>query len=150
VYAWINLERMNMRHVLLVEDVPDIARVVSLSLDPARYHLTWAETLAGARATLRGGRLPDAVVLDIGLPDGDGLSLCRELKGRAPEVPVIVVTADGVPRSAAIAAGADRFLPKPFDPDELGRAIDALAAPGMRRRPRPTQPPRAPAPGGAR
>jgi two-component system catabolic regulation response regulator CreB len=114
--------------ILLVEDEPDIALIVSLCLPPERFALACAVTLGEARGVLRLGLVPDMVVLDIGLPDGDGLTLCRELKAERPDLPVAVVTADvGEPtRQRSSAAGADRFLGKPFAPDEFCATLDEL------------------------
>ncbi len=69
---------------------------------------------------------PDAILLDRGLPDGDGLDLCREVKARCPALPILVLTAHAQARGEALAAGADRFLVKPFDPDELAAAVAGL------------------------
>jgi DNA-binding response OmpR family regulator len=122
--------------ILVVEDEPDITLVVRLCLNPGRYAVACATTLAEARGLLSAGPLPDLVVLDLGLPDGDGLVLCREVKAVHPALPVMVLTAytHEEAREAASQAGADRFIEKPFDPDDLCATVDELLG---RRRARP-------------
>jgi DNA-binding response OmpR family regulator len=118
------------RRLLFVEDDPDIATVLRLAFDPLQYQSEWVTTLAAARDRLL-HRPPDAVLLDLGLPDGDGLDLCREIKATWPALPVVVVSARGAGqvRYQALACGADGFLPKPFDPEVLEAAIGRLVAP---------------------
>jgi two-component system KDP operon response regulator KdpE len=115
------------RRLLFVEDDPDIATVLRLAFDPRDYRSEWVTTLAAARERLA-HRRPEAVVLDLGLPDGDGLGLCGEIKATWPALPVLVVTARGAgaARSRALACGADGFLPKPFDPDRLVAGVGRL------------------------
>jgi two-component system catabolic regulation response regulator CreB len=119
---------MPPRVVLLVEDEPDIAAVLRLCLDPQRFAVACAGTLAAARDRLARGPRPDLVVLDLGLPDGNGLTLCREVKAEHPALPVMVLTAytHEETREAASQAGADRFVEKPFDPDDLRATVDQL------------------------
>jgi ribonuclease P protein subunit RPR2 len=79
---------------------------------------------------------PDVLVLDLGLPDEDGLVLCRELKDRHPTLPVVVLTGRDATtvEGAASSAGADVFLRKPFGPLELIDVVEALAAGRSQRR----------------
>ena len=118
------------RRLLCVEDDPDIATILRLCFDPLKYEVEWVATLAAARQRLV-QRPPDAVVLDLGLPDGDGLALCGEIKADRPTLPVVVLTARGGPavRHDALARGADGFLPKPFEPEALAAEIGRLVAP---------------------
>jgi two-component system response regulator MprA len=71
---------------------------------------------------------PDAVVLDVGLPDMDGLALCRRLRRAGNAVPVLMVSARGAPehRIDGLDAGADDYLPKPYDVGELRARLRAL------------------------
>jgi DNA-binding response OmpR family regulator len=115
---------------LVVEDEPDIVAVIGLSLPPPRYALLVADSIAAARRLLATAPSPDVVVLDWVLPDGDADALCRELKARRPAPPVVVLTARGAAREAALAAGADVFILKPFDPDALQATVDRLVASG--------------------
>lgn len=88
-----------------------------------------AESLAEARAILRSQPV-DLVLLDVRLPDGDGLDLARELRG-APgrRTPVVIVSASVMPaeRLAALAAGGDQFIGKPVDPGQLVATVAALS-----------------------
>lgn len=95
-----------------------------------------AEGLAAARRALADRPAPHVVVLDVLLPDGNGLDLCRELKATCPSPAVLVLTAmdEARTRREALDAGADLFVAKPFDPDELEaatqRMLDAVTAEG--------------------
>jgi DNA-binding response OmpR family regulator len=114
-------------YILLIEDEPEVASFVRRGLIYAGYEVEVAydgETgLAMARE-----RLPDLVVLDIMLPDIDGLEVCRRLRAGSPDLPILMLTAkDAVPdRVAGLDAGADDYLVKPFAFDELLARIRAL------------------------
>ena len=86
-----------------------------------------AETGAGALADVT-ATVPDAVVLDIGLPDIDGLEVCRLLRREGNRVPVLMLTARAAvaDRIDGLDAGADDYLVKPFDVDELKARLRAL------------------------
>lgn len=116
------------KRLLLVEDQPDIVVLILLSLQPAHFLVTVAGDLATARAVLAIRPSPDVVLLDIGLPDGSGLDLCRDIKAATPLLPVIVMTASEptAAERAAVAAGADGFVPKPFEPDVMSAAVERL------------------------
>jgi DNA-binding response OmpR family regulator len=90
--------------------------------------------LASGRAALRQGSF-DALVLDLMLPDGDGLELCRSLRTES-DLPVLMLTARGDPtdRVVGLELGADDYLPKPFDPRELLARLRAIL---RRRQPQP-------------
>ena len=91
--------------------------------------LVSAESLAEARAILRSQDI-HLVLLDVRLPDGDGLDLARELRNSPGErIPVVVVSASVLPaeRLAALAAGGDKFIGKPVDPAELVATVAAIA-----------------------
>jgi len=110
------------RHVLIVEDEPDIAFMLRLVFEEG-YLVTLAGDLAQARAALSRAVLPDLILLDVMLPDGNGLEFCREVKDSQPLIPVIIMTAYArggpVQEAHARACGAEGFVPKPFDVDEL-------------------------------
>lgn len=115
--------------ILGVEDDPDIAALLRLIFDPACYVVTVAEDLAVARATLAEAPPPDLIILDVELPDGNGLDLCRELKATWPALPVLVLTAQDEVRAEAFEAGATLFMPKPFDPNDLAATVEELLHP---------------------
>ncbi len=91
------------------------------------YEVVLAETGVQALAEVSGS-IPDAVVLDVGLPDIDGLEVCRLLRREGNRVPILMLTArDAVSdRVAGLDAGADDYLVKPFDIDELKARLRAL------------------------
>jgi two-component system KDP operon response regulator KdpE len=105
--------------ILVVDDEPQILRAVRTSLHAAGYDVDVAETAAGA-LTAAAARPPDAVILDLMLPDGNGIDVCRELR-RWTTAPVLVLSAvgDEQEKVAALDAGADDYVTKPFGIDEL-------------------------------
>ena len=109
-----------LRHkVLLVEDEADIRRFVRMALESEDHEVQEAETVR--RALIDAGtRRPDLVVLDLGLPDGDGVDFIRELRTWSA-APVIVLSArtGEADKIAALDAGADDYLVKPFSVGEL-------------------------------
>ena len=106
--------------VLVIEDEPAIADVIRRYLTADGFTAAFARTGADGLAALRRDR-PVAVILDIGLPDIDGLSLCRDLRAAGDWTPVLFVTArdEDVDRIVGLEAGADDYLVKPFHPREL-------------------------------
>lgn len=119
--------------ILVVEDDPRLAEMLSEYLGEAGFRITLASL--GATALRRLGESAyDAVVLDLMLPDMDGLNVCRELRKQA-DTPVLMLTArgDAIDRIVGLELGADDYLPKPFEPRELLarlRAILRRRAPG--------------------
>ncbi|HEX7126086.1 MAG TPA: response regulator [Thermodesulfobacteriota bacterium] len=118
------------QRVLVVEDDPDTAALLSLLIGTEGYEVHVVATLRDARAAFA-GLAPALVVLDVVLPDGDGLTLCSDLRGRRPRVPVVVVTArvDAATRAASLAAGCAAFIAKPFELDEIVAEIHAAIGP---------------------
>jgi len=110
-----------------VDDDRALRDVLRRALSLAGYEVMLAETGAGALAEVA-GVVPDAVVLDVGLPDIDGLEVCRLLRREGNRVPVLMLTArDAVSdRIDGLDAGADDYLVKPFDIDELKARLRAL------------------------
>jgi two-component system response regulator MprA len=113
--------------LLVVDDDRALRDVLRRALTLAGYEVMLAETGAGALAEVA-GVVPDAVVLDVGLPDIDGLEVCRLLRREGNRVPVLMLTArDAVSdRIDGLDAGADDYLVKPFDIDELKARLRAL------------------------
>jgi DNA-binding response OmpR family regulator len=112
--------------VLLVEDDVRLAEMVSEYLGGAGFDIS--RVASGAAALERLARQPyDALVLDLNLPDIDGLEVCRRLRARW-DTPVLMLTARGEPmdRVVGLELGADDYLPKPFEPRELLARLRAL------------------------
>src|SRR5437867_3008139 len=111
--------------ILLIEDDPRLAEMVSEYLGEAGFRVSIAAT--GRAGLERLAREPfDALVLDLMLPDMDGLDVCRELRAKH-EPPVLMLTArgDAADRIVGLELGADDYLPKPFQPLEaFDRSID--------------------------
>ena len=114
--------------VLLIEDDSRLAAMVSEYLGKAGFHVVHAET--GARGLALHGREPaDVVILDLMLPDGDGLDICRQMRARSDSpIPILMLTARGDPmdRVVGLEMGADDYLPKPFEPRELLARLRAI------------------------
>src|SRR6478736_9682099 len=104
---------------IVIEDEPQIRRFVRGALEAEGWQVHEAGTLRDGLAAA-GTRQPDLVVLDLGLPDGDGVSLIRDVRGWSG-VPIIVLSArtDEADKIAALDAGADDYLTKPFGVGEL-------------------------------
>jgi two-component system response regulator MprA len=113
--------------LLVVDDDRALRDVLRRSLTLAGYDVKVTETGAGALSDVS-STVPDAVVLDIGLPDIDGLEVCRLLRREGNRVPILMLTArDAVAdRIDGLDAGADDYLVKPFDIDELKARLRAL------------------------
>ncbi|KIH78096.1 two-component system, OmpR family, alkaline phosphatase synthesis response regulator PhoP [Geoalkalibacter ferrihydriticus] len=112
--------------LLAIDDDPDILRVLKANLGLHGFSILTAETLMGARRILELQR-PALVLLDLMLPDGDGLDFCREIKERHPLLPVIMLTAkDQVDdKVTGLEIGADDYMVKPFETSELLARIRA-------------------------
>lgn len=116
---------MNTRQVVLIEDEPHIRRFVRAALEEEGCTVFEADNAARG-LTEAGTRKPDLVIVDLGLPDRDGLELIRDLRGWS-EVPVIVLSARSAEadKIAALDLGADDYLTKPFGIGELVARVRA-------------------------
>ncbi len=117
---------VNGPSVLIVEDEEGIASFVRAYLEREGFRVSWAATSAEALAEFNRER-PQLIVLDIGLPDGDGFDLCRRMRAGSI-VPIIMLTArDGeADRIGGLELGADDYITKPFSPGELVARIKAV------------------------
>jgi len=124
------------REVLVVEDEPDIRRLVVLHLERDGFRCRTAATGPDALREVKAAA-PDLVILDLMLPELDGLEVCRQLRSdrRTAAVPIIMLTAksDEVDRVVGLEVGADDYVGKPFSPKELVARVRAVL-----RRSRPT------------
>jgi len=114
--------------VLVVEDDFDLSGALTRLLTRRGFHVTHCTHGAEALHLLE-QELFELVVLDLGLPGMDGLQMLQRLRARGLALPVLVLTARGAvgDRVAGLNAGADDYLAKPFDPDELEARLRALA-----------------------
>lgn len=127
-------------NILLVEDDAGIGRFVTRGLAALGYRVAWERD--GSRAlNLLAGESFAAALIDLGLPDCDGLDLCRALRSSGRQVPVLMLTARGAlqDRLDGFAAGADDYLAKPFAFDEMVARLGAIVRRGT---PAPPSPPR--------
>jgi DNA-binding response OmpR family regulator len=117
---------MTVHRVLLVEDDARLATMVVDYLGEAGFRMTRAATGAAAMQ-LAAAESFDAIILDLMLPDADGLDLCRALRTKS-DIPVLMLTARGDPldRVVGLEIGADDYLPKPFEPRELLARLRAI------------------------
>jgi two-component system, OmpR family, KDP operon response regulator KdpE len=114
------------QRVLVVDDEPQILRALRATLRGAGYDVETADTAEGA-LTAAAAHPPEAVILDLVLPDGDGTQVARELRTWS-EAPIVVLSAVGDERQkiAALDAGADDYVTKPFSVDELLARLRAV------------------------
>jgi len=112
--------------ILMIDDDARLAAMVSDYLGGAGFRLTVAGTGREGEALLKRESF-DAVILDLMLPDADGLDLCRRLRG-STDVPILMLTARGEPmdRVVGLEVGANDYLAKPFEPRELQARLRAI------------------------
>ena len=120
---------MQNNSLLLIDDDNRLTSMMGDYLGGHGFEVATAASLAAGREQLRAGHY-DALVLDLMLPDGDGLDLTRELRAdpRTRRLPLLMLTARGEPldRILGLEIGADDYLPKPFEPRELLARVRAL------------------------
>ena len=114
------------KQLLVVDDDTDILKVLKANLELYGFHAITAETWAKAKQALA-VLLPDLIILDLTLPDGDGIEICRLLKEDYPGIPVIMLTArDRVSdKVMGFESGADDYIIKPFETLELIARVKA-------------------------
>ncbi len=112
--------------VLVVEDAPEFAQMLTAILRKANHRVRTATTIADALEALR-ATPPDLVVLDLTLPDGDGLDLCRAIRDRSTAYILVVSGRDEeIDKLLGFKLGADDYVTKPFSPRELAARVEAL------------------------
>jgi DNA-binding response OmpR family regulator len=122
----VNTANAAQNHILMIDDDVDLNKLLTEYLARFGHRLATATTAARGLHELRRER-PDLVILDIMLPDIDGLTLCREIR-REYDVPIIMLTARGeiADRVLGLELGADDYLSKPFEPRELVARIQSV------------------------
>ncbi len=124
-----------MTHILLVEDDPAIAMSLKVTCKREGWKITWLDNASSVLPMLHSNEAQDlsAIILDVGLPDGDGLSLCQQIR-HAPDIsylkdiPIVFLTArsDEVDRILGLEMGGDDYCAKPFSPRELVARLKAI------------------------
>lgn len=124
-------------HILIVEDDPAIATSLRVTFKREGWQVTWLDNASSVIPTLENFYRQDqpisGIVLDVGLPDGDGLSLCQNIRhsdhiGSLKQLPIVFLTArsDEVDRILGLEMGGDDYCPKPFSPRELVARLKAI------------------------
>lgn len=113
--------------ILIVDDDPEIRKLLARYIESQGFRVLLAATCGELRERLATHRV-DLIVLDVMLPDGSGLEMCRNLRGERSAVPIILLTAlkEDVDRIIGLEIGADDYLGKPFNPRELVARIRAV------------------------
>jgi two-component system OmpR family response regulator len=116
----------SVSRVAVVEDDPEISRMMTNYMADHGFEVTAARNGQDLDRLMLGVKI-DCVILDVGLPGEDGLSICRRLRGKS-SVPIIMVTGRGsdTDRIVGLEVGADDYLPKPFNPRELVARVRAV------------------------
>ncbi|MGH1427512.1 MAG: response regulator [Arenicella sp.] len=121
--------------VLLVEDDFIIADAIMKSTAKAGLQLEWVNSIKAAKAAVDIDKQLTLLILDLGLPDGDGLNFLRSIRSDGAVMPVLILTARDEPRARVLGldSGADDYLIKPFDMNELVARVRALQRRSMGR-----------------
>ncbi|PKH64050.1 DNA-binding response regulator [Psychrobacter sp. 4Dc] len=124
-----------MTHILLVEDDPAIAMSLKVTCKREGWQITWLDNASSVLPMLHSHKAQDlsAIIMDVGLPDGDGLSLCQQIR-HTPDIdalkdlPIVFLTArsDEVDRILGLEMGGDDYCAKPFSPRELVARLKAI------------------------
>jgi two-component system phosphate regulon response regulator OmpR len=113
--------------ILVVDDDPEIRKLLARYIESQGFRVLLAATCRELRERLATHQV-DLIVLDVMLPDGSGLDLCRDLRAQRSKVPIILLTAlkEDVDRIIGLEIGADDYLGKPFNPRELIARVRAI------------------------
>lgn len=117
-----------MQQLLLIDDDVELCELLGAWLSQEGYQVFYAHSTQHARQLLRTEASYDLVILDVMLPDGNGLELLKELRENLPQLPVLMLSARGEPmdRVLGLELGADDYLAKPCDPRELSARLKAI------------------------
>ncbi len=124
-----------MTHILLVEDDPAIAMSLKVTCKREGWQITWLDNASSVLPMLHSHEAQDlsAIIMDVGLPDGDGLSLCQQIRhtldiDALKDLPIVFLTArsDEVDRILGLEMGGDDYCAKPFSPRELVARLKAI------------------------
>ena len=120
--------------VLIIEDEPDIRKTIDYNLSKESFKVVQAESIAQGETALAANKI-DVIILDLMLPDGSGLTLCRDIKSDAKtkHIPIIILTAktEEVDRVVGFELGADDYVTKPFSVRELILRVKAILKRGI-------------------
>lgn len=115
--------------IAIIEDEIDIAELIEIALDKAGYKTKWFETGAAFLKFINAGNMPDLALLDLMLPDMDGLDICKQIRHHKviSHIPVIMVTAktEETDKIVGLELGADDYVSKPFSSKELVSRVKA-------------------------
>jgi two-component system, OmpR family, catabolic regulation response regulator CreB len=115
------------QRILLIEDERSIADTLVYALETDGFEVLHAATIAAGRSTLESNKNIALIILDAGLPDGNGFELCKEVR-RTSDVPVLFLTARNseIDRIVGLEIGADDYVTKPFSPREVTARVKAI------------------------
>ncbi len=120
--------------VLIIEDEPDIRKTIDYNLSKESFKVVQAESIVQGEKALAANKI-DVIILDLMLPDGSGLTLCRDIKSDAKtkHIPIIILTAktEEVDRVVGFELGADDYVTKPFSVRELILRVKAILKRGI-------------------
>lgn len=115
---------MNKR-IILLEDDPGVRDVIELILELEGYQVASFETVEKLMSRPI-QESPDLFILDVMLPDGNGIEVCRELKAIGDQVPILMMSAHAMERDISTSCSAEAFIAKPFDINNLINTITRL------------------------
>jgi two-component system OmpR family response regulator len=132
----------SLSRIAVVEDDPEISRMMTTYMTDNGFEVAAARSGRDLDRVMASGGKIDCVILDVGLPGEDGLSICRRLRGKST-VPIIMVTGRGTDtdRIVGLELGADDYLPKPFNPRELLARVRAVMRRSAQAEPAPVETP---------